>query len=170
MSDAADITLAVSGDTVAFERLYRRHVPRVHTLARRMIGPELADDVTQDVFVRVWEKLHTFRGTAQFSTWLYRLAVNVILARRAQAGRLSDRFRQADHVLDGAAAPRTRVDVRMDMEEAMGRLPPRAREVFVLHDVEGYKHREIADMLGITAGTSKSQLHEARMTLREHLR
>jgi RNA polymerase sigma-70 factor, ECF subfamily len=170
VNDAADIALAVAGDTVAFERLYRRHVPRVHTLARRMIGSELADDVTQDVFVRVWEKLHTFRGNSQFSTWLYRLAVNVILARRAKAGKRWDRFRQADHVLNSATARRTRVDVRMDMEDALERLPPRAREVFVLHDVEGYKHREIADMLGITAGTSKSQLHEARMTLRAHLR
>lgn len=167
--ESAEIARAVDGDAAAFERLYRRHVARVHTLARRMIGPELADEVTQDVFVRVWEKLYTFKGNAQFSTWLHRVAVNVILGRRGKLAKRRERFHQADHVLESASTRRARPDIRMDVEGAMEALPPRAREVFVLHDIEGYKHREIAELLGISSGTSKSQLHEARMTLRAQL-
>jgi len=169
-TEAADIARAVEGDAAAFERLYRSHVAKVHSMARRMIGSELADEVTQDVFVRVWEKLYTFKGNAQFSTWLHRVAVNVILGRRGKLAKRKDRFKQADHVLETTSTRQARPDIRMDMEEAIETLPPRAREVFVLYDVEGYKHREIADMLGISTGTSKSQLHEARMALREVLR
>lgn len=169
-TEAADIAAAVAGDAVAFERLYERHVAKVHSMARRMIGSELADEVTQDVFVRVWQKLHTFRGTAQFSTWLHRVAVNVILGRRGKLAKRKDRFKQADHVLETTSARQARPDIRMDVEEAIETLPPRAREVFVLYDIEGYKHREIADLLGISTGTSKSQLHEARMALRDQLR
>lgn len=169
-TDTDDVALAIAGDTQAFERLYRRHEVRIHTLCRRMVGPELAEDVVQDVFIRAWEKLELFRGKSAFGTWLYRLAINVCLARRTKAGKRRERFRHDALAMERAGAPRRDHDSRMDLDGAIDRLPPRARQVFVLHDVEGYKHREIGDMLGISAGTSKSQLHEARMALREHLR
>ncbi len=168
-AEAADAALAASGDGSAFERLYRSHAARVHSLVRRMMGPETADDVTQDVFIRAWQKLSTFRGEAAFSTWLHRVAVNVILARRTSLGVERGRFDDSTAALETAPTrPRT-PDVAMDFDDAVSRLPDGARQVFVLHDVEGYKHDEIADMLGIVPGTSKSQLHHARMALRRHL-
>ena len=169
-TDADDVALATAGDAGAFERLYRRHAGRIHGLCHRMVGPGLAEDTTQDVFVRAWEKLELFEGKSAFGTWLYRLAINVCLARRAKAGKRWERFRRDDLALERAEAPRGRhADHRMDLDRAIERLPARARQVFVLHDVEGYKHREIGELLGISAGTSKSQLHEARMALRTHL-
>ncbi|MFW6079253.1 MAG: RNA polymerase sigma factor [Gemmatimonadota bacterium] len=149
--------------------LYRRHVARVHGLARRMIGPDEADDVTQDVFVRAWRKLDSFRGDAAFGTWLHRVAINAILRRRTRLGRRREREVTSDDPFRGASTRRARPDLRIDLDEAIGRLPVGAREVFVLYDIEGYKHREIAALLGITQGTSKSQLHRARMLLRERL-
>jgi RNA polymerase sigma-70 factor (ECF subfamily) len=134
-----------------------------------MVGPEEADDATQEAFIRAWEKLGSFRGEAAFGTWLHRLAINALLARRTATGRDRDRFRSADGVLEIASGPRVEPDLSLDFEAAISRLPGGAREVFVLHDVEGFKHREIADMLGVTAGTSKAQLHRARMMLRQHL-
>ena len=168
-TDTDDVALALAGDTRAFERLYRRHVVRIHSLCRRMVGPELAEDVTQDVFVRAWDKLELFGGRSSFGTWLYRLAINVCLGRRKKAGRRRDRFTHDEIAMERATSPRERPDARMDLDRAIDRLPPRAKEVFVLYDVEGYKHREIGELLGISTGTSKSQLHEARMALREHL-
>ncbi len=169
-TDADDVELAIAGDTRAFERLYRQHVGRIHGLAGRMVGNGLADDVTQDVFVRAWEKLELFGGRSSFGTWLYRLAINVCLARRTKAGKRRERFLPDELALQRATAPPSHPEHRLDLERAMDRLPAGMREVFVLHDVEGFKHREIGDMLGISAGTSKSQLHEARMALRSHLR
>ncbi|HEX6062794.1 MAG TPA: sigma-70 family RNA polymerase sigma factor [Longimicrobiales bacterium] len=166
-ADRFDAALAGKGDTVAFERLYRRHAARIHSLCRRMLDQELADDVTQDVFVRAWQKLHLFRGEAAFGTWLHRLAINVALAKRAEASKLRNRFTDDETVWERAAARPYAADTRMDFEAALARLPDGAREVFVLHDIEGYKHEEIADLLGVTAGTSKSQLHRARMALRD---
>lgn len=167
--DAADARLAAEGDLRAFERLYRRHTGRVHTLARRMIGREEADEATQDVFVRAWEKLSSFRGEAAFGTWLYRLAVNALLARRAASARWRDRFVEDDEVLETAAMRPVETELRLDFESAIEHLPEGARQVFVLYDVEGYRHEEIATLLGITSGTSKSQLHRARKLLRAHL-
>lgn len=169
-AETADVALAQSGDGRAFERLYRTHVPRIHGLVRRMMSGGDPDDVTQDVFVRVWEKLHTFRGEAAFGTWLHRLAVNVILARRKTLGGERRRFGDDAHerleLLPGSdKAPEHGVD----FEEALARLPEGARQVFVLHDVQGYRHEEIAKLLGIVPGTSKSQLHHARMALRKYL-
>jgi len=167
--DAADVALAQSGDAQAFERLYRAQVARVHSLARRMVGPAEADELTQDVFVRGWQKLHTFRGEAAFGTWLHRLAVNLMLAHcAAQGARRRYLDEGADPAEVGEARPAS-PELTMDFETAIGRLPPGARQIFVLHDVEGYKHEEIAEMLGISAGTSKAQLHRARMALRRHL-
>jgi len=168
-AEAADAALAASGDGRAFERLYRVHVARIHSLARRMIGLDAADDVTQDVFIRAWTKLATFRSEAAFGTWLYRLAVNVILARRTTLGSERGRYDDSESALESAARPAAAPEISMDLEEAMSRLPDGAREVFVLHDLEGYRHQEIAKLLGIVPGTSKSQLHHARMALRKHL-
>jgi len=168
-ADAVEVALAASGDAHAFERLYRRHVTRVHNLVRRMHGFEDSDEVTQDVFVRAWEKLGTFRGESAFATWLHRLAVNVILTHREARGRRRNRFSEDEQELVAASATRESPEVAMDLEDALARLPDGAREVFVLHDVEGYRHEEIADMLGLATGTSKSQLHRARMALRSWL-
>jgi RNA polymerase sigma-70 factor (ECF subfamily) len=166
-----DVALAAQGDTGAFERVYHAHLGRVHNLARRMAGPEAADELTQDVFVRLWQKLSTFRGEASFTTWLHRLAVNVIIERFRTLGTARERFlADGEAALERMPAVSTgRPDTRMDLEQAMRRLPPGARTVFVLHDIEGYRHEEIGNLLGVSVGTSKSQLHRARMTLRTHL-
>jgi RNA polymerase sigma-70 factor (ECF subfamily) len=167
--DRADAALAATGDTAAFERLYRRHAGRIHTLCRRMIGDAEADDAAQDVFVRAWDKLGQFRGDSAFGTWLYRLAVNLVLGKRQTLSVRSARFGGGDPDELPLPSRGVRVDLRVDFEAAIGRLPRGAREVFLLHDVEGYTHEEIADMLHVTSGTSKSQLHRARMTLRQYL-
>lgn len=167
-----DVVLAANGDTAAFERVYHAYVPRVHSLARRMAGPEAADELTQDVFVRVWQKLATFRGDSAFGTWLHRLAVNVIVERFRSLGTARRRFLDdGETTLELTHAPaRSRPDLGMDLEVAIAALPEGARSVFVLHDVEGFRHEEIARMLGVSAGTSKSQLHRARQILKASLR
>jgi len=169
VSEAADVALAAAGDQRAFERLYRQHVARIHTLARRMAGGEgEADELTQDVFVRAWERLATYRGEAAFGTWLHRLAVNVILNwRRSEAGARQRIEEGVDPELVEGRGPAGAEG--LDLEGAIRRLPRGARQVFLLHDVEGFKHEEIATMIGVTAGTSKAQLHRARMLLRGHL-
>ena len=164
-----DATLAASGDGQAFERLYRTHVARIFGLARRMLGPDEAEEATQDVFVRAWEKLQTFRGESAFGTWLHRVAINVILGKRQKLAKQRDRHIDADEPFERLPARTTPEGLNVDFEAAIEYLPSGARKVFVLHDVEGYKHREIAEMLGVTTGTSKAQLHRARMTLRMHL-
>jgi RNA polymerase sigma-70 factor (ECF subfamily) len=143
----------------------------VFNLARRMAGPEAADELAQDVFVRAWQKLGTFRGESSFATWLHRLAVNVIVERFRTLGTQRDRFlADGETVLEFTASERTsHYDLGMDLQAAIDRLPQGAKAVFVLHDVEGYKHEEIGEMLGVSPGTSKSQLHRARQTLRGHL-
>jgi RNA polymerase sigma-70 factor (ECF subfamily) len=168
-ADAVEAALAASGDAHAFERLYRTHVGRVYALVRRMLDDQDADEVTQDIFVRAWQKLGTYRGEAAFSTWLHRVGVNVILARRQNLGTRRNRFLEGDEVLDAVPSRPSGPETALDFEAALARLPSGAREVFVLHDVEGYRHEEIADMLGLAVGTSKSQLHRARMALRRHL-
>jgi len=167
--DTADISLAVAGDRRAFERLYRRHVARVYCLAGRLMGRDEAGEITQDVFVRAWEKLGSFRGEAAFSTWLHRLAVNLILGRRAWLGTRRSRFVSDETAIETAAARPAATDAGLDFESAIGKLPPGARAIFVLHDVEGYRHGEIAARLRVTTGTTKAQLHRARMMLRRHL-
>jgi RNA polymerase sigma-70 factor (ECF subfamily) len=164
-----DVARAAAGDTRAFERLYRTHVGRIHGLARRMINDADAGEITQDVFVRAWEKLGTFRGEAAFGTWLHRVAINVILAQRAKFATRRNRFVSDETVLEMAPAKAVRSDERLDFEGALARLPDGAKQVFVLHDVEGFRHEEIGQMLGVTAGTSKAQLHRARMLLRRHI-
>ena len=164
-----DASKAAAGDHRAYERLYRTHAARIHSLARRMMGGDQAEELTQDVFVRAWEKLGSFRGEAQFGTWLYRLAINLILSRRGRLAIQRSRELPDDTALETLPARAGHGDLGMDFESAIERLPDGARQVFVLHDVEGYKHEEIADMLGVTSGTSKAQLHRARMLLRRSL-
>src|SRR5437762_7264102 len=133
-----DVALAAGGDPSAFERLYRTHVARIHSLTRRMLGSHLADEVTQDIFVRTWQKLHQFRGEAAFSTWLHRLAVNVVIERRRSFAIQRDRMSDDPAALDLLTVGPARADLKVDFEQAIDQLPPGAREIFVLHDVEGY--------------------------------
>lgn len=163
------VRTAAEGDEGAFERLYRRHVARIHTLVRRMAGEDAADDLTQDVFIRAWEKLPTFRAESAFGTWLYRLAVNVVLSRHRGGASERKWIRDDEFGLGRATAPTAHPGVAMDLEAAIARLPDGARQVFVLHDVEGWTHEEIAGELGLVAGTSKSQLSRARAALRRML-
>jgi len=164
-----DVTLAARGDSRAFERLYRCHHGRVYSIALRMTGAEWAEDLTQEVFIRAWTKLGTFRGEASFGTWLHRLAVNLILSRRETLLRRSRRHLTDNGILDRTPARERNPGAALDLEAALRRLPEGARQVFVLFDVEGFPHAEIAELMGISPGTSKSQLHRARMMLREYL-
>ena len=171
-----DVSLAAAGDRRAFERLYRQHVNRVFSLCARMVNDRTcAEELTQDVFVRAWEKLHLFRGESSFGTWLHRLTVNVVLNARKSDGRRQARIEETDDENGGidsvpgvVGMPLAPGDM-LDVEAAVAKLPPGARRVFLLHDVEGYKHEEIADMLGVTTGATKAQLHRARLLLREAL-
>jgi RNA polymerase sigma-70 factor (ECF subfamily) len=168
-----EVARAAAGDRRAFEALYRTHASRVFSLCARMCGDRgRAEELTQDVFVRAWEKLPLFRGESAFSTWLHRLAVNVVLNARKVERREVSRV-EDDEEGDGTEVLPSRHRAmhaeRMDLEAAIAQLPPGARKVFVLHDVEGYKHEEIAELLGVTAGGSKAQLHRARLLLREAL-
>ena len=170
----SDAELAAAGDRRAFERLYRANVDRVFSVCARMVGDRSkAEDLTQDVFVRAWEKLGTFRGDSQFSTWLHRLAVNVVLNDREAEGRRRQRHDDAAEDMDAFSFsdvhPLPVPGLSLDLEQAIAALPPGAKKVFVLHDVEGYTHEEIAGMLGVTSGGCKAQLHRARMLLRRML-
>ena len=173
-SGSSDVALAASGDSRAFERLYRAHVDRVFSVCARMVGERnRAEELTQDVFVRAWERLASFRGESAFSTWLHRLAVNVVLNDREAEGRRRKRQDDGIEDMDSIATGDVRAlpvpGLSLDLERAIATLPPGARQVFVLHDVEGFTHEEIGEMLGVTAGGCKAQLHRARMLLRRVL-
>ncbi|HSE27638.1 MAG TPA: sigma-70 family RNA polymerase sigma factor [Gemmatimonadales bacterium] len=162
---------ARAGDPAAFRALYDAHAPRVHALCLRLErDPATAEELTQDVFIRAWRALATFRGEARVSTWLHRIAVNVVLEHRRRTAR---RLRRVEPVSDldllGASAPAHDAGLDMDLRAALETLPPGARAVFVLHEVEGYTHEEIAEMSGVTTGTTKTQLFRARRLLREAL-
>jgi RNA polymerase sigma-70 factor (ECF subfamily) len=165
----SDVARAAAGDVRAFEALYRTHLPRIHSLVRRMTAGRDADELTQDVFVRLWQKLGTFRGDSSFTTWLHRLAVNVVIERFRTDQVRRARMHDGEDIFEMLSGPAQTRDLGMDFEAALEKLPDGAREIFVLHDVEGYKHHEIATLLEISAGTSKAQLHRARMMLRKHL-
>jgi RNA polymerase sigma-70 factor (ECF subfamily) len=169
----AEVALAAAGDRRAFERLYRTHVDRVYSLCARMVNDRLrAEELTQDVFVRVWMKLGQFRGQSTFGTWLHRLAVNVVLNERKTDKRRMNRVEDVEEFeeLGGGKADRdTSPALAIDLEAAIALLPPGARKVFVLHDVEGFTHEEIGEMLGVTPGGTKAQLHRARLLLRKAL-
>ena len=163
---------ARTGDLKAFEQLYRRKVGRVYALCLRMTSdPARAQDHTQETFVRAWRALGSYRGDTGFSAWLRRIAINVVLGdRRTRSRRIQESSMDAPNTIEfPAPSPSTSPGSGIDLERAVSRLPTRARDVFVLHDIEGYRHDEIATMLEITSGTSKSQLHRARKLLREAL-
>lgn len=171
------VSQARRGDVQAFEGLYRRFVPRVFGLCRRMVGDvALAEELTQEVFVRVWEKLPLFKGQGPFAPWLLTVASRVVFSHRRSSRRRDDKIRAVDdlvrvepHSSDFEPVPTGNADAGLDLAAALAQLPEGARKVFVLHDVEGYKHHEIARMTGMAVGTSKAQLHRARRILREVL-
>ena len=162
---------AIAGDVDAFETLYRQTVGRVHGLVLRMCGNRSeAEELTQEAFVRAWQKLPSFRGESAFSTWMHRLTVNVVLGHQRSAGRRQIRETAAgEEWYNEGGATHQHLGVAMDLERAIAGLPKGARTVFVLHDMEGYKHTEIAQLAGMAVGTSKAQLSRARQLLRKAL-
>lgn len=171
--DQSLVSAAARGDVPAFEALYRRHAGRVHGVITRLVGGHgaRAEDLTQEAFVRAWQALPAFRFESAFSTWLHRLAVNTALMElrsrrsRPQEDGDEDVFDQLGHA-DSAGHTTA---LSMDLERAVASLPPRARAVLVLYDIEGWKHEEIAVELGMAVGSSKAQLHRARGLLRARL-
>ena len=171
-TDAAWARSAAAGDSVAFASLYRRHAGRVHGVIVRLVGGHgvRAEDLTQEAFVRAWQALPKFRFESAFSTWLHRLAVTTALM-ELRSRRSGPRFDDDDALDDFGVADSAGngTALSMDLERAVSTLPPRARAVLVLHDVEGWKHEEIANELGMAIGSSKAQLHRARQLLRRRL-
>jgi RNA polymerase sigma-70 factor (ECF subfamily) len=172
MSDSKDAALAAKGDFEAFERLYRRYLSRIYSLCARLSGSRAEGQaLTEDVFVRTWEMLPQFSGETAFAAWLHRLATDVALNGRKvyetpaaaiqQGGSATERWNDS--------ASSSEDDERLDLSQAIDRLPADARRILVLHDVEGYQHEEIAEIFGITPGRSKAQLQRARVVLREVL-
>ncbi len=162
------IRRAQSGDPAAFEMLYRQHSPRVYALCLRLSGGTNAEatELMQDVFIRAWRGLGTFRGDSAFSSWLHRLTVNAMLESARSEKRRTARVLPMDDLSSlGAAAVSEMPDVGVDLERAIAGLPEGARMAFVLHEIEGYRHDEIAQQLGVAAGTVKAQLHRARKLL-----
>ena len=175
----SDLELAqasAAGDTGAFEQIYRRHFRRVYALCLRMLGdPTQAEDLTQDVFVNLFNKIGSFRGESAFTTWLHRMTVNQVLMYFRKASTRSELTTEEGEtpvqIVRGTEDPNAMPVVdRIALERAISQLPPGYRTVFVLHDVEGYDHDEIARTLGVSEGTSKSQLHKARLKLRTLIR
>jgi RNA polymerase sigma-70 factor, ECF subfamily len=167
---SALVRRAAAGDIAAFEQLYRDHVGRMYGAILRLVGMDRAraEELTQEAFVRAWQKLSSFRHESAFSTWLYRLGVNTALMDLR-----SRREEQSTDPVDlelaaGGDVPFCAAE-RGDLERAVSALPPRARAVLVLHDVEGWKHEEISNELGMAVGSSKAQLHRARGLLRRAL-
>ncbi|MDQ3649831.1 MAG: RNA polymerase sigma factor [Acidobacteriota bacterium] len=167
---------SAAGDMNAFEELYRRHFRRVYALCLRMMGnPTEAEDLTQEVFTNLYKKIGSFRGDSAFTTWLHRMTVNQVLMhfrkRSTRSERTTEEGETPVQIVLGTENPnRMPIIDRIALEKAIAELPPGYRTVFVLHDVEGHEHEEIASMLGIAAGTSKSQLHKARLKLRNLLK
>ncbi|HEY6902955.1 MAG TPA: sigma-70 family RNA polymerase sigma factor [Candidatus Acidoferrales bacterium] len=178
--EAVSIRLAQQGDAAAFERLYRLHSRRVYSLCLRMVGNTAeAEDLTQEAFLQLFRKIATFRGESAFSTWLHRLAVNVVLMKLRKKSGKETSLEQVTEPDEESGTPRRdfgAVDLRLsgsldrvNLQRAVDQLPPGYKAAFVLHDVQGYEHNEIAEMLGCSIGNSKSQLHKARMRLRDLL-
>lgn len=180
LSEADAIRLAQKGDAAAFEQLYRLHSRRVYALCLRMVGNTAeAEDLAQEAFLQLFRKIHTFRGESAFSTWLHRLAVNVVLMKLRKKSLPETSLEETTEPDEETGGPRRDIggpDVlltgsidRVNLERAVEQLPPGYKSVFVLHDVQGYEHNEIAEIMGCSIGNSKSQLHKARMRLRELL-
>ncbi len=166
------IEKAATGDVQAFEQLYHAHAGRVYAVCLRLSGdPTRAEDIVQEVFIRLWERIGTYRARSAFSTWLHRLTVNLAVDRMRAELRRSVRETVGDGLESHPAPhPVLSTEAGMELEAAIASLPLGARTAFVLHDVEGYRHEEIARLTGLAAGTSKAQLHRARKLLRERLR
>ena len=181
LAEADVVRRAQQGDVAAFEHIYRLHSRRVYSLCLRMAGnPTDAEDLTQDVFLQLFRKISTFRGESAFSTWLHRMSVNIVLMRfrKKPKGETSlETVTNQDEDSSGPAKEFGGADLRLDgvidrvaLQAAISELAPGYRAMFVLHYVQGYKHNEIARILGCTTGNSKSQTHKARIRLRELLR
>ena len=163
-----------AGDGTAFEQLYKQHSTRLYNLASRMMGAHGdADDLLQDIFLLAYRKLGSFRGESSLGTWLYRLAMNhcldVLRNRQTRMGQQTDSLDEPDAAPVAARTPIGGAVSRIDLERAIATLPPACRAAFLLHDVEGFGHQEVGGMLGISEGTSKSQVHKARMRIRSYL-
>ncbi len=162
---------ACEGSEEAMHALYRRYAPRVYAVVRRIAGDDaLADDWAQEAWIRAFRALPRFRGDSAFSTWLHRVAVNSALQGKRSRKRHDSRESPLPATLPGRVGPRDPTVLRITLEDAMARLPEGMRNVLVLHDVEGFTHEEIGDLLGVAAGTSKSQLAKARAKMRRMLR
>ena len=170
--DAELVARCRAGDSDAFEMLYREHSPRLYALARRMTGsPHESEDLLQEIFLQVHRKLDSYRGDATLGTWLYRLAIRQCLDfLRSRHGRMRAASSSIDADGTYMASMRETPVARIDIERAVARLPDGCRIAFVLHDVEGLEHKQIADALGVSEGTSKSQVFKARMKLRAMLK
>ena len=179
-TEAEAIRRAQAGDSTAFEFLYQLHSRRVYALCLRMMSnPADAEDLMQEAFLQLFRKIGTFRGESAFSTWLHRMTVNVVLMRLRKKSLPTDSLEETlepDAENSGpkrdVGAPDLRLSGavdRVNLERSIEKLPPGYRTVFVLHDVQGYEHNEIADIMGCSVGNSKSQLHKARTRLRELL-
>ncbi len=155
----------------AFERLYEIHVRRMYALCVRMLSDHSrAEELTQDIFVRAWENIGSFKFRSAFGTWLHRLGTNVVLEHLRSQGRRENRITTTGDLEAYEQGLQFAVpDTRMDLERAIAKLPPGAKEVLVLHDIQGYRYREIAEMIGVAEGTVKSQLSRARQLVREAL-
>jgi RNA polymerase sigma-70 factor, ECF subfamily len=179
-TEAEAIRRAQSGDAAAFEFLYQLHSRRVYALCLRMVGnPADAEDLMQEAFLQLFRKIATFRGESAFSTWLHRMTVNVVLMRLRKKSLPTDSLEETLEPDGESSGPKRDVGApdlhlsgaidRVNLERSIEQLPPGYRTVFVLHDVQGYEHNEIADIMGCSVGNSKSQLHKARTRLRELL-
>jgi len=169
---AADVVRrAQAGDSAAFEMLYKEHSPRVYALCLRLSGgsTEEATELLQDAFIRAWRGLKNFRGESAFSSWLHRLTVNAMLERARSDKRRTARVLFMEQPGGDLAIVEDHPDSRMDLESAIASLPEGARIVFVLHEIEGYQHAEIAEQLGVAEGTVKAQMHRARKLLMKAL-
>ena len=180
LTDAEVVRLAQHGNPVAFERIYRLHSRKVYNLCLRMVGDQTeAEDLTQDVFLQLFRKIDTFRGESAFSTWLHRMSVNIVLMRfrkkpiaQASLDTISnpeEEFSTPTKELGGPDLHLNGVIDRFTLQTAINELPPGYKAMFILHDIQGYNHGEIAEMFGCSVGNSKSQVHKARMRLRELL-
>jgi RNA polymerase sigma-70 factor, ECF subfamily len=180
MPEAEAIRLAQQGNAEAFERLYQLHSRRVYSLCLRMVSNTAeAEDLTQEAFLQLFRKIGTFRGESAFSTWLHRLAVNVVLMRLRKKTAIVSSLDEMTEPDEESSGPRrdfggpdlrlTGSIDRMNLQRAIEQLPAGYKSVFVLHDMQGYEHNEIAGIMGCSIGNSKSQLHKARMRLRELL-
>ena len=163
---------AVKGNNDAFKELFMKNVTRVHSLCLRISADvHTAEDLTQEVFIKAWEKLNTFKFECKFSTWLHSIAVNQFLMSVRSDKRRSEKVDELRKESDSENTenPKLQQETRIDLHTAIDNLPDQARTVLVLHDIEGYKHKEISEMMNIQAGTSKAHLHRARKILRKEL-